>query len=248
MNMYAETLSKKNQSKFAAFCRTGEMEPIAGTIPGRMERYRLMILGTVDDTLRAAYPLCFELLGEEVWESLVHRFFEVHSCKSWQVWKLPSEFPPFLRKNEPSFFAQYPHLDNLLEFEWVEIELFMMEDMEIPEPSQGKFLSDSIIRFTPEYSILSFDYPVHLKHPSNISKADKGEYFVLGHRNPESGAVLFTGLSVLWAGLIGQVAEQKMSVGEVIAFVKEISGLDEEVIAENVVSFLEDNRTKGFVR
>ena len=55
-----------------------------------------------------------------------------------------------------------PFLDDLLYFEWMEIEVHTMPDRPFPDyVKEGNVLEDRLA-FNPEYEIIRMDYPVHL--------------------------------------------------------------------------------------
>ncbi len=207
----------QHQSSLASYCRTGHYEPIPGVRDRHVIQYRTLVVNIVGDILVTAFPLTYELLDESDWEALVACFLADHPCQSPQVWKMPGEFYAFLSNqdhafqvNDPLLSDRYPFLLDLLYFEWLEVDLFMMEDRHVDYVLEGDHPTtpgaDALatrgadapavpLVINPEHLLQHFHYPVHLKHPTDISLEDKGDYFLVLFRHPDSGQVQFMDLS-----------------------------------------------------
>lgn len=205
----------KQQSNLATYCRTGELHPIIGLIENRVHHYRRLVYNVVDDTLRTAFPLTLDLLEENEWNDLVENFFANHACQSTSVWQMPKEFYEYVMDQQLKIIDKYPFLFELLLFEWIEIELYMMEDKIIPNyKSEGNIESDRLV-FNPEFVVMNFAYPFHLKNPNAITETDKGNYYLLIFRDIESGEVHFIDISYLFAWIILKINETKKSLKEI---------------------------------
>jgi len=101
-------------------------------------------------------------------------------------------------------------MDELLWFEWIELELFMMEDKTVKADSSGDILFSKLV-LNPEHKLLSFQYPVHRKNPKFITHSDIGNYFLIAHRNSE-GDVIFTDCTPALVRMIEYLAERPLSV------------------------------------
>lgn len=203
------------QSRLAGYCRTGVLQPIDGLTPNRVHNYRRLVYNVVDDTLRTAYPLTLDLLEEDEWNELVNSFFTNHSCQSASVWQMPKEFIEYVVVHSQSLIEKYPMLIELLHFEWIEIELYMMEDKIIPSFTKSVDLENNVVVFNPEHIIAQYSYPFHHKNPNEINEVDKGNYFILIFRDLESGEVKFVNISYLFAWLIQTIADTNKSLKEV---------------------------------
>lgn len=246
MNRLTET-TYRAQSNFANFCRNEEPVVIEGVIESRLLRYRRMIINTVEDTLKTAFPVTEGFLAEIEWHDLVYKFFSEHRCYSWQVWRLPEEFLTWFKSLATPLKLKYPFLEDLLEIEWIEIEIFMMDDKILSDSSSSGLDADSIVRITPEFKILPLEYPVHLKPPGEIIASEKGNYFVLVFRVPEDGSVQFIDLSPLWVYLIEEISNNNRSVKEIINMTANVTGYTSSDISEKVMEFLNFLKGKKFV-
>lgn len=199
--MYLNIQTKEVQSKLANYCRTGLIADIPGANPDHIKHYRRLVFNIINDSLQSAYPLTLKLLPEQEWEDLVNEFFTNHPCQSPQVWWMPREFYEYIVENNHPIISKYPFLPNLLEMEWLEVELFMMEDISVNYKKSEQLITDEIL-LNPEHRLVRFDFPVHLKKASDINTSHKGDYFLVMHREPETGKVLFMDISVFFARLI----------------------------------------------
>ena len=189
------TKTFEQQSKLANFCRTGEYETLENVNEKNVAHYRRLVFNVVEDMLQTAYPLTFELLEQEEWLKVTKDFFAHHACISPQVWYMPKEFYEYLSaKKDHSLIKKYPFLLELLWLEWLEVEMYMMEDKTVEYSIDGKIATDALV-INPEIHLQHFHYPVHLKNAKDISENDKGNYFLSLHRHPDDGEIIFTSLS-----------------------------------------------------
>ncbi|HEY0298656.1 MAG TPA: DNA-binding domain-containing protein, partial [Arachidicoccus sp.] len=123
------TKTFEQQSKLAFFCRTGKYETLENVNENNVYHYRRLVFNVVEDMLQSAYPLASELLTKEEWINVTKDFFANHPCVSPQVWSMPKEFYEYLFAIEHHpLMTKYPFLQELLWFEWLEVEMYMMED------------------------------------------------------------------------------------------------------------------------
>lgn len=213
--MYQETASYKHQSSLANYCRTGEYTPIPGVKEKNVGRYRQLIFNVVNGSLQSAYPLIYNLLDDEEWHEMAHTFFSSHRCQSPMVWQMPKELYEFVVEENYHLLKKYPFLSDLLLFEWKEVEVFMMEDIE-PYPFTEEKMNDAGLVLNPEIQVLSLEYPVHLKNAKDISENDKSHYFVSLHRKPETGRVLFTNMQYPHVQIILKLAQEPVKFEELL--------------------------------
>lgn len=227
------------QSKLAAYCRTGKWQSIPGINRDNVSHYRRLVYNIVDDMLQNAYPLTHELVSDKEWKKAVGDFLSHHPCQSPQVWYMPKEFYQYLSDAQHPLLTKYVFLKELLYFEWIEVELFMMEDKPADYDASGDVLFSRLV-INPEHRLLSFQYPVHSKNASYLTLSDKGNYFVIAHRNRE-GEIIFTNSSAALIRMIEYLAETAMSVKELFtAFRKEYNLLLTEEDQKNIILFFEN--------
>jgi hypothetical protein len=199
MNLLPETHTV--QSQLAKYCRDGVAVQLEGALSDRLPQYRRLVYNIIQDNIESAYPIAFKYLPTEVWEELVYDFFSIHECQSFQVWKLPKEFLEFVVENKYSEKHSIPFLNDLLNFEWAEMELYNTTDIPYEYGSLTGNVINDIISVNPEHLLVPLHYPVHLLPPLEaIDK--KGNYFVLLFREKETGKIQFIDLSVWYAFII----------------------------------------------
>jgi len=236
------------QEQLGAFCRNGEAAgDIPGVTPGRISHYRRLVRNVVRDALDSAFPITHAALGEPGWDVLVPEFFTEGQPQSPQIWKLPYEFYLFHVERDSAERLGKPFLDDLLYFEWIEIEVHNMPDRPYPPFSTyGDLLSDRLV-FNPEFEIIRLEYPVHL-HPADATPALKGEFYILVFREPETGFVRFLNLSGLNAWLITKISDGERAAEELKGELARASGIESgRFLDETLSGFLTDLKDKGLI-
>lgn len=247
MNTHLLNDTYTQQSRFANYCRTGELEPLKGLTENRVHHYRRLVYNVVDDTLQSAFPLTHDLLSSEEWDSTVDKFFSSHSCQSYSIWKMPFEFYQFIEKNNVPLKEKYPFIEELLLFEWIEIEVYMMEDKVFPEAKNAGDWRNDVIAINPEFRLLQLSYPVHLKNPNEILEEERGEYYLLVFRERETGKVQFMNLSFYFAWLIEKISDEQKPLNEILNDAEAIFGLNTQTLLENTLPLLEELKNKQFI-
>lgn len=207
--------TKKNQSALASYCRSGQMPKIEGVHQRHVKHYRRLVYNVVDDMLQSAFPITYDFLEKEQWDELVQDFFTNHPCQSPQIWYMPKEFYEYHARLKNSIIKSYPFLIELLWFEWLEVELFMMEDKKASFTTHGSVSTDALV-LNPEHHFQHFSYPVHTKKPSAITFKNIGEYYLVLHRDPESGSISFTEVTAPTLHMLELLANEPLSAGEVL--------------------------------
>lgn len=219
------------QSALADYCKSGKLEPISGINLKNIFQYRRLVFNNILDTLESAYPITYQLIGDEKWVQLVNSFFSEYKVQTPQIWRMPEEFKEYVVHSQPKLIDEYFCLKNLLEFEWMEIEIFMMPDI----PKEEKKEENTYL-LNPETTILQFEYPVHLKNANAILKEEKGTYFTAIHRNPDSGNVQFTNLTIPFVDVIEHLAQKPLTKNDIITILKKYAST--EIVETACIQFL----------
>ncbi len=235
------------QSEFAAYCRNKNEINLPGIIPERAKQYRRLIFNIFEDNLITSFPISYKYLPSLVWKKLVQHFFEHHKAQTNQIWKLPFEFYEFVVEQNLAFKYNIPYLEELLYFEWIEIELYMMEDLPIPEyRSSGDWKNTQLV-FNPEFKIIQFKYPVFKTKPNELNK-EPDNYFLLIYREKETGKVQFIELPATYTFILEACAIANNSVSKAIIMIKNFVKIDHEAAFENEIStFLKDLKQRNFL-
>ena len=196
--MPLDVITHKLQSDLATYCRTDKLPDIPGVRAERAVHYRRLVFNVIEGAIRNAFPIAFNTLEESEWLFLVNDFFTNHNPQAPELWKLAGEFYRYTKVNHKDLHHKYPYLIDLLTFEWVEIEVFMMEDincLEVNTPSD--VLLEPLI-LNKESALLSLSYPV-FAHRGEALLDKKGSYFLFIYRDTESKKVKFSEFSPLAA-------------------------------------------------
>ena len=250
MNLREETI--KIQEQLGEYCRTGEEPVLPGVTPGRLHHYHRLVSNAVGDTLRTAFPISVAALGEELWKELVQDFFSAGLPQTPQVWKLPFEFYEYHAGRETGARIDKPFLDDLLYFEWMEIEVHTMPDRSRPVyTTEGDIFQDTLV-INPEYEIVRLEYPVHM-YPVLEATELKGDFYALLYRLPESGHVQFLDLSVFNIYIISRLQEEEVPLQELKGEFAGVAGIESgRYLDEALQTFLGDLMKRrmilGFIR
>lgn len=236
----------RQQADLANYCRTNILADSLQVAKDRVTHYRRLVFNVINDSLQSAFPLAFNLLKEKEWDDMVHEFFSIHNNQSPQIWKMPKDFYLFWKDYDHPVIKTYPHLTDLLFFEWIEIELFMMEDKAMPHCSREGDILNGLLAFNPEHKFIHVRFPVHLKNALHIREEDAGDYYILVYRERETGKVQFIDLSPLYT-LILENLVQGLSLQEILEELRnkfEVEATQE--IQKNILELLDKLRKKEF--
>ncbi len=248
MKLHEDTA--KIQEDLGKYCRTGSETHIPGVTPGRIHHYRRLVNNVVRDSLDSAFPISVAALGEETWDLLVQDFFSNGMPATPRIWQLPLEFYSYHAGQETGTRLQKPYLDDLLYFEWMEIEVYNMPDRIFPSfVSEGSILEEPLA-FNPEYEIFRLEYPVHM-HPAEKAAGLRGEYYVLIFRAPDTGYVQFINLSALNAYIVSRMTEENLPASHLKGDIVRATGIDsgkylDEALEQFIIDLMDKQLILGF--
>lgn len=235
------------QSNLAAYCRTGNLPKIPGVVNRRLPHYRRLVFNVVKDALETTYPIAYKYIEKDIWERICHDFFSNHGCSHPQVWRMPKEFYEYCCAKDLANKFDLPYLNDLLHFEWLEAEMYMMEDLPYPNFEKETNWLHSKIALNPEYRIIKLQYPVHIKTP-DIAKNEKGDYFLLLYREKESGKIQFVSMSPLFTFLLESIIDGEKTLEQIFTDILYIFGINDlALLQKEGTRFLEDLYQRGFV-
>ncbi|MCF6332082.1 MAG: putative DNA-binding domain-containing protein [Draconibacterium sp.] len=245
--MLLKTETYNQQSNFAQYCRDGKDLAILGAKQERLPHYRRLIFNVVKDAMETTFPISFKYIETEIWDEMVYNFFSWHKCSEPQVWRMPEEFFEFCKSQNYAEKYNLPFLFDLLYFEWLEVELYMMEDIQYPKFKKTENWLTEKIAVNPEHKIVKLEYPVHLEKPFDAANK-KGDYFLLIYREKESGRVQFANLSVLFTFLVENIVLCEQTLEEIFNDILYIFGINDlEMLQTEAFTLLRDLQARGFV-
>lgn len=244
MNLLKDT--HEQQSLFAEYCRTGIVPDIKGVRYENLPNYRRLVFGTATDIIETAYPITYSFLEKEVWDKLMHDFFAEHKCQTPQVWRMPLEFYDYCVAKDLQNTLGFPFLNDLLYFEWLELDVHTMEDIAYPKFSEkGDWMND-VIALNPEHKLIKLNYPVHTFAPTEM-EGKQGDYFLLMYRDKESGSVHFMDVSILYAYILEQIG-YGILLKDVLVEANTLFQLNDiTLLKEHALNFIKDLQQRKFV-
>ncbi|MCW3463892.1 HvfC/BufC N-terminal domain-containing protein [Chitinophaga nivalis] len=236
------------QQTFSTYCRTGEKVRLPGVAPERLKHYRRLVFNMITDTMESAFPIACKHIPTRKWNHMVKTFFSCHACRAWQVWKLPLEFYTYAVENNWEEVYGIPYLNDLLAFEWAEMEVYNMEDIPAaPHTATGDWLETPLV-LNPEHRLLALNYPVHTVANEKALRKNKGVYFVLLYRDAVTGHVTFMDLSPWLAFVIEQLV-MGITVKGILSFAPalQLDITDTDTLEKDTLAFLHHLHRQGFV-
>lgn len=244
MKLKPETI--EIQEKLADYCKTGKLENIPGLTKNRIYHYKRLTNNVVINTLEQAFPIAEEILTDSEWNGLVMDFIARNDSQTPQIWKLPYEFYEFVMKNNYQDTLKKPWLNDLLYFEWIEIEIHTMPDLPITKYLEKEISPSDILIFNPEHKIIKLNYPVHL-YSVELALDKKANYFVLVFREQDTGNVRFMDLTILYAVLLEKLAAEQQAFGNALKEIAILFGIENGIVLENKIkSFIEELKNQRF--
>ena len=141
------------------------------------------------EVFEKAYPRFKKMVSDEVFDALIYEFLKV-GAKTPILWRVSGEFKTFLIENNT---LEMDFLADLLEFEFLEIEMFMQK---YEEPQEQEFSLENRYIFSETCNIRRFSYPVH--HPefdTSPKSFESGEFVVLFYYDATEEQVLYEEIS-----------------------------------------------------
>jgi len=129
--------------------------------------------------------------------------------------------------------------NDLLYFEWIEIEVHTMADQS-PEPyKKDGDVNKNKIEVNPEYRLIKLNFPVHL-YATEEAKKHSGNYFLLVYRHPDNFEVRFVDLPALHILFFEKIVNEEMTISEILKEIEEASGSENiETVEKNILEFVE---------
>jgi uncharacterized protein len=246
------------QKAFIRFIQSDKIPELENTKPENLKYYRDLVRNIFTDTLSTGLPITNRILSDEEWNYAVDTFMDQYTCPSPYVWRMPYDFYEFVHMNDLGGRLNKPWLEDLVYFEWLELEVHTMPDMDIPKLNVidsniklgGAFFEKHKVFLNPYYKVLTLEYPVHNKGHLEY-EANKGNYQILVYRNIQKFSVHFMELSPLFSLMIENKQGKLIHVPEQIEQTLKMLGVDQKVNLNDILigslPFLNDLIQKGFI-
>ncbi|MCH1429895.1 MAG: hypothetical protein GWP59_07870 [Chlamydiales bacterium] len=213
--MFLKDGTQKAQREMANFCRKkSKLSDDLLISNERAKVYRRLICNNIDSTLQNAYPITYHLLSDDQWKQVVDDFLASDACISPYLWEMPKALVSFAKSRGYDEIFALPFLNDLLLFEWLEIEVYMMPN----KPAAKELEEKAYYQFpivNPEHKLLQLEYPVFKKTKCG-ELSDKKQYFISLHRHPETKQVLFFEHSSFFIYLLEEMSESKICMDHMV--------------------------------
>lgn len=211
-----------------------------------VQLYASLINHGQQELMRSVYPGCAKLVGDK-WNELVDKFLEYYPPKHYNLNQAARNFSEFLGKYAERYCRKFPFIEELADYEWLELEL-----MENPLPVQSLPPEelDSPEKFAqlcpvvnPVARIVHYSYPIpavveRLRNESRLPKnVDPQPTCVVVYRDPFSHECRFLELEATAANLVETAQKRATSYKDLLALAMQLSGADNA--QQTVVEFLE---------
>jgi len=236
------------QSKLAGYCRDGMTpEGLIDINKDNLYQYRRLCFNISSDIIETAYPITFSFLNKDVWEELVTNYYAEHKCQTTQVWRMPLEFYDYCVDKNIQEKLNIPFLNDLLHFEWLELEVHTMEDVPYPETVSSGDWTNSKIALNPEHKLIQLSYPVHTTAPGDELINKKGTYFLLIYREKESGNVQFVDLSMFYTYILENI-KNGVLLKDILVEANSLFQINDiKLLKDRSFEFINDLKNKKFI-
>ncbi len=149
----------------------------------QIELYRELIFNRFLDSFEYAFPYTKEVLGESYFKILVEGYLKEYHSKQ-ILWQEAKGFVDFVIKNKWDFKEKFPFIDELIYYEWLEIEI--SNEKEKSKKANFDWKSKYKINNTARINI--YEYPVHKFNYISIDDIiqNKNRYNLLIFREPQN--------------------------------------------------------------
>jgi hypothetical protein len=244
--MLKETTSLAQQ-KLANYTRTGDSSGLTEARLERIPQYRRLVYNVIKDILGQAFPITKKILGNEDFFKLCNDFFKEHNCISTQVWKMPKELIDYVNNENSTYTLAHSFLPELLLFEWLEIEVHTMTNIELPKFGKIDSIEQSYF-VNPYHKLIVLQYPIH-KKPFKKWNSSLGQYPILIYRNLKTHKVHFEELSIFGYLFLSELQSNSTRSFE-SALVNTLSGQNvalTDAHNSSSLAWLKDLNKKGIV-
>ncbi|MCP5468702.1 MAG: putative DNA-binding domain-containing protein [Deltaproteobacteria bacterium] len=199
------------ESLWEEICRNENFSP-----QGRFQTYRQLVKNGFLNVLKNLNPVANEILSEEEWEILYWDFVKKAPPRSSILRELPQEFSQYLKKYSHPLEEKYPYLGELIEYEYLEVEVRYA-------PNRPKKMQKDLVYLNPAHALGVYQWPVHFieKQKSDPTQLPQGRYYLFLWRQSKDYEVKFMEVNPLVASLITLLEKMPLPIDKLISQVAE---------------------------
>lgn len=163
----------RRQYAFAAHLRDPALHPAPADVDDRrMAIYRDLFFNNVRDFLAGTFPVLRRIHDDDAWTRLIRDYFSRHQAHSPLFLQMPQEFLRYLEEERGEVPGDYPFLQELAHYEWVELAVSIdpREVDDTPSDPEGDLL-EGVPVLSPLAWPLAYRFPVHRIGPDDLPAA-----------------------------------------------------------------------------
>ena len=239
----------RKQYEFAAHIRNPEKNPLPSDVEQRrMNIYTELFYNNVEGFMSNTFPVLRSLYDDDNWHKLIRDYFEYHKAHTPLFPEMPREFLKYLESERDAQTDDFPFINELAHYEWVELALSLSDQDVDADNSSADALNDKL-SLSPLAWPLSYQYPVHQVSPDFIPETP-GEMptFIIAYRNSDD-EVHFMEINPITAHLVHLISENPDKTGQqhLEQVARELPNLQKDVVINGGLETLNNLLSKNIL-
>ncbi len=195
-----------------------------------VQLYKELIYNRFLDSFEYAFPYTKEVLGDEKFELLVEDYVKEHHPRQ-ILWQEAKGLVDFIIKNDWKFKKEFPFIDDLIYYEWLEIEL----SNEKEEANKTSFDWNRSYQLNKTARLNIYEYPVHKYEKIEIDEIlkKKGRYNLLIFREPNDFEIKTVELTDFVYELLNEISSG-------VTPMESLKSKDIEIDLEEIMPYLQN--------
>ena len=239
------------QYQFAAHIRNPQENSKPADIEDRrMAIYRDLFFNNIEGFISGGFPVLKSITSEENWLRMVRKFFDQYRSHTPYFLEIAGEFVAWVTKERKPESWDYPFLQELVHYEWVELALDTSEadlsDVEVNV--QGDLLKGHPQQSPLAWSLM-YQFPVHRISSDYLPEvAPEQSTFLVVYRNSDD-RVKFMEINQLTARLLYLLSEDVQLSGRqaLLGIAAEMGQSESEQIVEGGLTILQQLRNSEII-
>ena len=234
------------------FAEKGEVvvDGLAAKKRERLVFYREAIFKTLRETITSCYPISAAILGAQ-WPKLIREFLVKAPPQNHLLKFVSEEFYQFFKKCGHALKQRFPYLEELLDYELLELLLVYKEEDDLLSWIPGQARDDvEYPLFNPVMVIRQYAWPVHFISEKNceLKNLPVGQYYLCVYRDPKTLGVNFmevnAGVYEWWREGLREPKAIEESLKE---WLQEIPPELQGAFKEQFFAFVQEARERGII-
>ncbi len=206
----------------------------------RLKIYRELFFNNILGFLNTGFPVLKSLYSNEAWSALARCFFANHNCRSPYFVDISKEFVEFLSNEYSLTDEDYPFIQELAHYEWLELDISVRKLSSPQVIWDGKSEVDKF-KLSEAAQLVSYRFPVHQISTDFIPDEGAEPTYLVVYRN-SNDSVNFTLVNEVTAHLLNIVSQVSfLDVNQSTSQMSEaLPQIDCEVISAGTIDTLKE--------